>query len=269
MALPFQMCVRWETFRLMVNAVFDGRPGKARVSMGKFLVMQAAGGRLLRESTWTHSIKEGDCLQMFMVLDDLRVFGDSCPFPSCRASLQDVPITNGGRTCPQCQRWVILSIERVHDNLNMGLIDKNLNLSIENKPDGFTKADIGDGGTGDSQDSSESVEVLEEDIELYRHINVTKSDTPVIGTPDLVDNEIVVPGSNDRNPYSGTSTRVIFTNATFHPITVGQPFKIWWNSAVEPVTINLIKGPATSLQLATKITSMRVSSITEVHTNIF
>jgi len=49
MALPHQFCVRWEIFRGMLGVIFDRRPGKSRVEMGQFLIMHAAGGRVLLE----------------------------------------------------------------------------------------------------------------------------------------------------------------------------------------------------------------------------
>lgn len=109
LALPYQMCLQWKTFRLILNAIFDGRPGKSRVERGDFLIMHAAGGRRLLEDSWNHAIRDGDHLQMSIVLDDFLAEQDFCPFPSCKASLLNAEASNGGRTCPQCSRWVLLT----------------------------------------------------------------------------------------------------------------------------------------------------------------
>jgi hypothetical protein len=158
MALPYQMCIRWKTFRLMLDAVFDGRPGKSRVDMGKFLIMHSAGGRLLLEKSWNHAIKEGDHLQMSMVLDDLHATEDICPFPSCKASLLNAEVDNGGRICPQCGRWALFT--KTERTLDIPRYDEDPDEECTNDEERSSRED--------SQKPLE--ERIVEDIELYRYI---------------------------------------------------------------------------------------------------
>jgi hypothetical protein len=166
LALPYQMCLQWKTFRLMLNAIFDGRPGKSRVERGDFLIMHAAGGRRLLEDSWNHAIRDGDHLQMSIVLDDFLAEQDICPFPSCKASLLNAKASNGGRTCQNCNRWALLTITesltgvRIEDTRSM----KNFNDWDSENTNKETSVEE------DSQIPPE--EHMVEDIELYRNISV-------------------------------------------------------------------------------------------------
>ncbi|RYP69646.1 hypothetical protein DL771_006010 [Monosporascus sp. 5C6A] len=109
MALPYQLCQRWETFTELLRVIFLDKPGKSRVDMGKYLIMNARGGRLLGEDSWQHAVKQDDHLSMSILLDELAARAGSCPFPSCQASTEGVEIENGGRTCRKCDRWSLLT----------------------------------------------------------------------------------------------------------------------------------------------------------------
>lgn len=47
MALPYRLCQQWATFTELLRVVFLDKPGKFSVDMGKYLIMNACGGRLL------------------------------------------------------------------------------------------------------------------------------------------------------------------------------------------------------------------------------
>jgi hypothetical protein len=107
--LPYQVCRQWDVFNQMLRLLFATRQGKARVEMGHFLIMSSKGGRLLREASWSDSVRQNDHLSMSMVLDNLDAIEGYCPFPSCKASLDRVRIENGGRSCTLCGRWAVIS----------------------------------------------------------------------------------------------------------------------------------------------------------------
>lgn len=159
MALPFQVCAQWKTFRLMLDVVFDGRPGKSRVDMGNFLIMHAAGGRALLENNWSYAVREGDHLQMSMVLNDLLGIEDTCPFPSCKASLHNAELENDGKVCAKCGRWSVMrKMEGASTTPN------NSRRTYSRRALEGVTADYEDWELGDS---------IVEDIELYRYVHAT------------------------------------------------------------------------------------------------
>jgi hypothetical protein len=167
LALPYQMCLQWKTFRLILNAIFDGRPGKSRVERGDFLIMHAAGGRRLLEDSWNHAIRDGDHLQMSIVLDDFLAEQDFCPFPSCKASLLNAEASNGGRTCPQCSRWVLLTKTESPSGAHA---EDSRNMNYFNGGDSNEK--YTDEETSDEEKDFPPEEHIVDEIELYRNISV-------------------------------------------------------------------------------------------------
>jgi hypothetical protein len=167
LALPYQMCLRWKTFRLMLNAIFEGRPGKSRVERGNFLIMHATGGRRLLEDSWNHAIKDGDHLQMSIVLDDFFAEQDFCPFPSCKASLLNAEASNGRKTCPQCSRCVLWT--KTESPSDVAEATRSMNYFN----DGDSDEKYTDKETSAEEDSQKPLEEhIAEDIELYRNISV-------------------------------------------------------------------------------------------------
>jgi hypothetical protein len=171
-ALPYQVCLRWETFQLMLNAMFDGRPGRARVQSGDFLMINATSGRRLLNDSWDHTIREGDRLQMSMVMNDFLTSQDLCPFPSCRALVIAAEVKSTGITCNKCARWINITgfdyseiskeLMRAHTELRgpkksekLREIEERLS-QYEDEKGGFIFPE----------------EKAPEDIELYRHISV-------------------------------------------------------------------------------------------------
>lgn len=172
MALPYQMCVQWKTFRLMLDVVFDGRPGKSRVDMGKFLIMHAAGGRLLLEKSWNHAVMEGDHLQMSMVLDDLLAIEDICPFPSCKAPLLNAEVDNGGRTCPQCSRWALITkTERASAIPRKKNPREDYSYKEDSYEEDLDEEYLDEERSGREYSQKPLEEHIVEDIELYRYIH--------------------------------------------------------------------------------------------------
>ncbi|KAL6697260.1 hypothetical protein J3F84DRAFT_347011 [Trichoderma pleuroticola] len=152
MALPYQLCQQWVTFKELLGVIFLDKPGKGRVDMGKYLIMNARGGRILAEDSWQHAVKQDDHLSMSIVVDDYIISAGICPFPSCYASIESVEVENGGRTCPKCCRWFILTPLININWRRKALDDKEPN---SNNPKEETQL-IAD----------------REDIELYRQIQV-------------------------------------------------------------------------------------------------
>jgi len=57
-ALPYNVCQNWSAFTNILKIVFMDKPGKFRVDMGQYFIMQVRGGRLLQEANWKHQIKQ-------------------------------------------------------------------------------------------------------------------------------------------------------------------------------------------------------------------
>jgi len=51
MALPYQLCQQWSTFKELLGVIFINKPGQARVEIGQYMIMNAGGGRLLKEAS--------------------------------------------------------------------------------------------------------------------------------------------------------------------------------------------------------------------------
>jgi hypothetical protein len=85
-ALPYELCQKWGVFTRLVQVVFEDRPGKARVDAGLYSIMNARGGRLLKEGSWKHAVKAHDHLSMSIWLNEVAVKADTCPFSNARIS---------------------------------------------------------------------------------------------------------------------------------------------------------------------------------------
>jgi hypothetical protein len=167
MALPYQLCQQWSTFRQLLSVIFDNKPGKYRVETGQFLIMNARGGRVLREASWQHAVKQDDHLSMSIVLEDLEAHDGYCPFPSCKASVAGVEICNGGRVCSACGRWALLSSGNSFNVIDLVALD-SLRCSTL-KFDGESQTTV---LKADSGLESEESEGIQENIEIYRHVHV-------------------------------------------------------------------------------------------------
>ncbi|KAK4069561.1 uncharacterized protein Triagg1_6985 [Trichoderma aggressivum f. europaeum] len=168
MSLPYQLCQQWTSFKELLRVIFLDKPGKFRVDMGKYLIMNARGGRILAEASWQHAVRQDDHLSMSIVLDELSARSGRCPFPSCHASTESVEAENGGRTCPKCGRWSLLTLTNASSShIRLGrttLTGKEYNYSISNSK---FSSDTSNG-------LKEETQLIEdkEDIELYRQIQV-------------------------------------------------------------------------------------------------
>jgi hypothetical protein len=159
MTLPYQLCQQWATFTELLGVIFLDKPGKSRVDMGKYLIMNSRGGRLLDKGSWQHAVKQDDQLFMSMVLDELAVGAGHCPFPTCQASTDGVEIKNGGRTCRKCDRWSLLTPQK-RNLLPDGSSSQALRINPRRT------------GMLADTDSISSSDPSKEDIELYRQIHV-------------------------------------------------------------------------------------------------
>jgi hypothetical protein len=169
MALPYQLCQQWTTFRRLLGVMFDKKPGKNRVEMGQYLIINTQGGRLLQEASWQHAVKQNDHLSMSIVLDDLQAKDGHCPFPSCRTSLSCAEVENGGRICPECGRWVILTPRKSFSGFTLIKIP----WQVESEVDGIDGWQPGSAsGSRDELPFPENNEQDPEDIEVYRQIHV-------------------------------------------------------------------------------------------------
>ena len=159
MALPYQVCQNWSAFNNILKIIFMDKPGKSRVDMGQFLIMQARGGRLLQEANWKHQIKQNDELLMSIVIDELDVVEGHCPYPSCNASVVAVEPVSGGKTCPKCGRW---AVSKLRDSRRL------IQEHHQTRATGVTVSidDFVDPAQGDEN------EPQSENIELYRQIAV-------------------------------------------------------------------------------------------------
>ena len=172
-ALPYQLCQKWATFRQLLGVIFNNKQGKSRVEMDQFLIMNARGGRLLTKASWQHAVKQDDHLSMSIILDNLPAKDGHCPFPSCQAFIAKVEVKNGGRTCPECRRWAVLTSRK--QTPSQSLIDVTpFNRSRQPEPE--TESGEGDSNIDSNSDLEgerlTGAEEEKEDIEVYRQIHV-------------------------------------------------------------------------------------------------
>ncbi|KAL8855919.1 MAG: hypothetical protein Q9178_007433 [Gyalolechia marmorata] len=158
MALPYQLCQEWTTFTELLRVIFLNKPGQSDVEMGKFMIMNARGGRLLEKNSWQYAVRQDDHLSMSIVLDNLIAKAKKCPFPSCESSIEGVEIENGGRRCPACGRW------SRHMPLDIHIVLVKPDNSSGRPTSSAVEA-------VDSNNSSNATEFWG-DIELYRQVHI-------------------------------------------------------------------------------------------------
>jgi hypothetical protein len=208
LALPYQICLQWKAFRLILNAIFDDRPGKSRVERGEFLIMHAAGGRRLLEDSWNHAIRAGDHLQMSIVLDDFLAKQDFCPFPSCEASLVNAEANNGGRICPQCCRWVLLTETESPSSAHT---ENSRNMNHVNVGDSNEK--YADEETSEEEQDSPREEHIVDEIELYRNVSVMAA-----GVQQQLYDASIGTGSSSMSPIKETWKTISGTAGLVEPL---------------------------------------------------
>ena len=158
LVLPYQLCQQWTTFTELLRVIFLDKPGQSRVEMGKFMIMNARGGRLLGKDSWQYAVRQDDHLSMSIVLDELTARAKTCPFPTCQSSTEDVEIENGGRICRACGRWS----RRTPLDLDVLLVASDISSRLA------TSSAV---GAVDSNNWSNALQTYE-DIELYRQVHV-------------------------------------------------------------------------------------------------
>jgi hypothetical protein len=105
LALPLELCLQWHTFTGLLRVVFHDRPGKARVEMGLYSIMNARGRRRLKEDSWQHSVRANDHLSMSIVVEETMISVPttrSCSY--CYAFLEFIGEEDADSTCPACSR---------------------------------------------------------------------------------------------------------------------------------------------------------------------
>lgn len=171
MALPYQLCQSWSTFTDLLSVRFTDKPGKRRVDMGKYVIMHARGGRLLKAESWEHAVKQDDHLTMSIVLDDRAALAKgNCPFPTCQASIQDVEVKDGGRTCPACGRWSFQT-----DKLDILSEVAVVSSTVGSKRKRMSAYEQ---DTHEPEPKKQRALEEEEDIEIYRKIHVCRAAIP-------------------------------------------------------------------------------------------
>jgi len=157
----------------MLQTLFHQRPGQHRVALGKFLIMNSVGGRILQHESWDHSVKAGDQLDMSMVLDGDFATGEFCPFPSCRASRASLlggEVSNGGTTCSKCCRWVLPI--RIQGPIPVSPPAATFEGSESHDESSEWTTDS-DEHTPDRNHQSSKQNIVE-DVELYRKVNIVR-----------------------------------------------------------------------------------------------
>ena len=174
--------------------------------------MQAAGGRRLLEDSWNHVIRDGDHLQMSIVLDDFLAEQDFCPFPSCKASLVNAEANNGGRTCPQCSRWVLLTETESPSGAH---IEDSRNMNHVNVGDSNEK--YADEETREEEKDSPREEHIVDEIELYRNVSVMAA-----GVQQQLYNASTATGSSSMTPTKEPWKTISGTAGLVEPLDPGM-----------------------------------------------
>ena len=195
MALPYQLCQQWPTFKMMIGVIFNDKQGKSRAETGQYLIMNARGGRLLREISWQHAIKQDDHLSMSMILNELDAKDGICPFPSCKASLSGVQVENGGQTCLECGRWAVLTPRKSTPSGPTNRSSGNL-FNDESMSGWDATSDRDSKEKLFEQKLREDSEEDKEDIEVYRQVHVQTTTT----LPIYSISAGIYPPNADRTP---------------------------------------------------------------------
>ncbi|KFX92430.1 hypothetical protein V490_05378 [Pseudogymnoascus sp. VKM F-3557] len=164
MALPYQLCRNWSTFKELLRVMYMNRQGWSRVNTGRYLIMQARGGQPIKREVWQDAFREGDHLSMCIALEDVRAKEGRCPFPSCDALLDGAENRNGGKVCQECGRWSFTT-------LRLSVSDESLLPMLDYEYVDQDQLDQGRSEVGINHNA------IAEDVEIYRQIYVhTNSD---------------------------------------------------------------------------------------------
>ncbi|KFY10924.1 hypothetical protein V492_04776 [Pseudogymnoascus sp. VKM F-4246] len=212
-ALPYQLCQEWSTFKDLMGLVFKKKQGKFRVDAGQYLIMNARGGRLLQKASWKHAVRQDDHLSMSMILSEITASDGFCPFPTCRASLSAVQVKNGGRTCLECGRWAV-RVPRTHRRSRLRGINRNLDddegmSGCDEMLRRLSKEKLFD------QKAGKNPEEDEENIEAYRQVHVQAAGTLI---DILIENPRPPPGYPIRGEWPRnleTSSKLLILKDAF------------------------------------------------------
>ncbi|CAG8971550.1 hypothetical protein HYALB_00005446 [Hymenoscyphus albidus] len=102
-ALPYQACLQWASFQMILRAIFEGRPGKSRVDKGMFRIINTRTGRIANERSWHHvPIRENDHIEMSVVFKRLLIANAFCPFSGCESPVWHSGDTESRLVCHEC-----------------------------------------------------------------------------------------------------------------------------------------------------------------------
>jgi len=169
-SFPYDLSRDWQTFQGLVAVAFHGRQGLHRVNMGQYFITSSRIGRRLNPTFWSNAIEPGDELSMTMMLNDVETEEDTCPYLSCGASTADIASCGGGKICPNCFRFAIISQRNESSPQSAGVYE-----TPESVPERVLESkDM----IGLPRPLSPLPRLLEEeDIELYYSIQVSRAPT--------------------------------------------------------------------------------------------
>ncbi|KAL9615787.1 MAG: hypothetical protein Q9160_009261 [Pyrenula sp. 1 TL-2023] len=183
-SLPYDLSRNWQTFQGLVTVVFTNRQGLNRVNRGLYFITHARIGQRIKPEFWSKAIEPNDELSMTMILDDVEGEEGICPWPLCHAITKDIEVTNGGKFCPDCHRFAIVSTDRGmhssgHQNAqidNASPIDKAAESSSQTRHF-LPKLSENDASLPENPPiAAPEVETpIAEDIELYHSIEVARA----------------------------------------------------------------------------------------------
>ncbi|KAJ5063485.1 hypothetical protein J3E74DRAFT_472435 [Bipolaris maydis] len=104
--LPFQACQTWNSFTDILKVVVYGnqRPGLDYIVRGQFQLTFAKTGRSIGQPhRWDSTIRPGAHIKQAMVISDLPISKDVCPFPACTGMLIS-QVDEIGKICSTCGR---------------------------------------------------------------------------------------------------------------------------------------------------------------------
>lgn len=207
-SLPYDLSRNWQTFQGLVTVVFTNRQGLNRVNRGLYFITHTRIGQRLKPEFWSKAIEPNDELSMTMILDDVEGEEGICPWPLCHGITKDIEITNGGKFCPDCHRFAIVSTARdLQSSQNLGgkisdaTPDNTIAESSPRSKHFLTKLTEVDQCLSETPPiaAPEVESPIPEDIELYHSIEVARASQKIAESEHQhVDEQDDVAGSHLR-----------------------------------------------------------------------
>ena len=141
-------------------------------------------------------------------LDDFLAEQDFCPFLSCKASLVNAEANNGGRICPQCSRWVLLTETESPSSAHT---ENSRNMNHVNVGDSNEK--YADEETSEEEQDSPREEHIVDEIELYCNVSVMAA-----GVQQQLYDASIGTGSSSMSPIKETWKTISGTAGLVEPL---------------------------------------------------